>query len=280
MSELDMDVAGRVIETALEEDLDEHGDITSMAIVAAETGATGRLVTRKAGVICGLEVARLVFNVVDPSVEFAAFVDEGARVDPGLRVATVSGPARSILAAERTALNLLQHMSGVATVTAEAVDTVARTHAEIFDTRKTLPGLRALEKYAVAVGGGRNHRMGLFDTILLKDNHIKIAGGVTAAVAAVRAKHGHNVPIEVETETPAEVREALAAGVDIIMLDNMSAGEMIDAVRIVDGRATVEASGGITLDSVEETARTGVDRISMGALTDAARLDISLEIDF
>lgn len=275
---LDLAAARRVVDAALAEDLKAPGDITSEAVIGENVRAAGRLVAKEAGVVCGLDVARLVFEAVDEAIELRAETADGKRVVAGETFATVDGPARGILAAERTALNIMQHMSGIATLTAEAVARAAGTRARIFDTRKTLPGLRDLEKYAVAVGGGVNHRMGLFDAVLLKDNHISVAGGIAEAVAAVRARQGREAPIEVETETLDEVREALDAGADVIMLDNMGVDTIREAVSIVGGRATVEASGGIRPKDVEEIAATGVDRISIGELTDAPRLDISLEI--
>lgn len=276
---LDMAIARRVIETALAEDLGDDGDTTTAAVISEDARARGRLIAREAGVICGLDVAAMVFAVVDDSVVFKSEFVDGAGVKDGAELATVAGRAQPIFAAERTALNLLQHLSGVATVTARAVQSTAGTKARIFDTRKTLPGLRELEKYAVAVGGGINHRMGLFDGLLVKDNHLKLVGGVADAVACCRRQYGRAASIEVEAETLGQVEEALAAGVDVIMLDNMTIAQVKEAVRLVATRAVLEVSGGITPEDVEEMAWTGVDRISMGVLTDAARMDISLEID-
>jgi len=270
--------AARVVEIALKEDLDGETDVTSDAVIAPDLGATAVLVAREEGVVCGLPAARLAFSAVDESVAFEPAVNEGSEVAGGLVLARVTGPARSLLLAERTALNLLQHLSGVATLTSKAVRLAKGTRARIFDTRKTTPGLRLLEKYAVAVGGGCNHRMGLFDGILLKDNHIALAGGVERAVEAARGANGGRFEVEVEVETLDELAEALRAGADVIMLDNMSVKMMRRAVGMVGGAAVVEASGGIGLDRVEEVAATGVDRISIGSLTSGARLDIALEI--
>lgn len=276
---LDPDAARRVVEIALAEDLGGAGDITTHAVVDAGATAAARLIAKADGIVCGLDVARLAFSLVDASVAFEPRCEDGDAIVAGRTIAGVEGPARAILAAERTALNILQHLSGVATLTARAVRAAAGSRAEIYDTRKTLPGLRALAKYAVAVGGGVNHRPGLYGGILLKDNHIKVAGGIAAAVERVREAYGDEIPVEVEAETLAQVREALEAGAGTVMLDNMSIETMASAVALVGGRAVLEASGGITPADVEEVAATGVDRISMGALTDAVRLDISLEID-
>ncbi len=275
---LDVAAARRVIETALAEDLGAAGDITTDAVMGEDTMAAGRLIARQTGVVCGIDVARLVFESVDDRIRLDAETHDGARVDVDQTIARVAGPAKGILAAERTALNLLQHLSGIATLTSEAVARTAGTRAKILDTRKTLPGLRSLEKYAVTVGGGESHRRGLFDGVLLKDNHIALAGGIGPAMRSIKGSLGEDVSVEVEAETLDQVSEAVEAGADVIMLDNMSLEMMAEAVRLVAGRALLEASGGITLERVEEIAARGVDRISIGALTDAPRLDISLEI--
>lgn len=275
---MDMEQVRGIVELALAEDLGAVGDITTDAVVDATVEVKARLIAKRDGVICGLPVAALVFEKVDDSIVFEPRVGDGSQVAAGAAIGEVSGPARGILAAERTALNLLQHMSGIATVTAEAVARAAGTPARIYDTRKTEPGIRCLEKYAIALAGGFNHRAGLYDGVLIKDNHIAVAGGISRAIAVVRSARGDSAPIEVETESLAEVQEALAADADAIMLDNMDAEQIADAVRLIAGRVVVEASGGIGLEDVEEIAATGVDRISMGALTDAPRLDISLEI--
>jgi nicotinate-nucleotide pyrophosphorylase (carboxylating) len=236
-------------------------------------------VLEEPGVVCGLPVVRAVFATLDPDVRFETLVDEGARLaDVPARIATVEGVARAVLTGERTALNLLGRLCGIATLTARYVDLVAGTGTTILDTRKTTPGLRALEKYAVRCGGGENHRAGLYDAILLKENHIRIAGGIAPAVAALR--NGSRPAVEVEAESPAEVEEALAAGVERILLDNMTPEQVRSAVELVDGRAQLEASGGVSLATVRAYAETGVDFISVGALTHSARsLHVSLEVE-
>jgi nicotinate-nucleotide pyrophosphorylase (carboxylating) len=233
------------------------------------------VLVKEPGVVCGLGAAAEAF--AELGVRFEPLVEEAARVEPG-PIAEVEGPARGVLTAERLALNLLGRLSGIATLTRRYVDTIAGTGAAILDTRKTTPGLRTLEKHAVACGGGTNHRFGLDDGILIKDNHLRVAGGVTAAVTRMRAA-GTGLPIEVESETLEQVCEALDAGADAILLDNMTPAELREAVAIVGGRAKLEASGGVTLDTVREIAETGVDFISVGALTHSARsLDVSLEV--
>jgi nicotinate-nucleotide pyrophosphorylase (carboxylating) len=260
----------------LREDVGD-GDLTTELVVPSEAICEAALLVKEAGVVCGLEPAELVFREFD-SVEFEALAADGDLVEPVTRVARVSGPARPILTAERTALNLVGRLSGIATLTRRFVDAVEGTGAEILDTRKTTPGLRVLEKYAVSRGGGRNHRFGLYDGILIKDNHLRIAGSITAAVERARQAAGDRL-VEVEAETLADVREALAAGADWILLDNMSLADQREAVGLVDGRAKLEASGGVTLDTVREIASTGVDFVSVGALTHSApSLDISLEV--
>jgi nicotinate-nucleotide pyrophosphorylase (carboxylating) len=266
------------IDTLVEEWLAEDvgdGDLTTEHLIPAETSCEAALLVKEPGVVCGLEVAEAAF----PQVSFDALVADGDVVQGGTEVALLSGPARPILTGERTALNLLGRLSGIATLTRRFVDAIEGTGAEILDTRKTTPGLRALEKYAVRCGGGRNHRFGLDDGILVKDNHLRAAGGVRPAVELLRAA-GTGLPIEVEAETLDDVREAVAAGAEQILLDNMSPALMREAVELVDGKATLEASGGVTLDTVREIAETGVDFISVGALTHSARsLDVSLEIE-
>ena len=272
----------RLIDLALDEDL-TGGDVTSLATVPAGVQATGVLLVKEPGVISGLAPASDVFARVDPGVTFLPLVEDGAWVEPGTVIATVEGPARAILAGERVSLNLLQRLSGIATITASFVDAVAGTRARIVDTRKTTPGLRALEKAAVRAGGGSNHRFGLGDGVLIKDNHLAAVGGrdrVARAVKAARAYAPHTLKIEVEVTTLEEVREAVAAGADVILLDNMSLVEMTQAVAIVAGRALLEASGGVRIESVRAIAETGVDFISVGALTHSATaLDISLDFD-
>ena len=233
---------------------------------------------KQAGVVCGLEVARRVFFLLDPKVQFESKVSEGTKVQVGDVVATISGPSRSILSGERVALNLMQHMSGVATQTARMVERVAGTKAVIVDTRKTTPGMRVLEKYAVRMGGGTNHRFNLADGVLIKDNHIVAAGGITNAVNNARKMVPHTLKIEVETTNFEEIQEALEAGADIIMLDNMSCADMKKAVGLIAGRAKAEASGNMGSRDIREVAEAGVDLISIGALTHSVEaLDISLQ---
>ncbi len=259
-----------------------RGDLTTEAVVLPGVRARGRFVAKQDLVVAGLEVADAVFAVLDSSVEIEAFVTDGDRVSAGEIFARVDGPAEVLLAAERTALNLLQHLSGIATLTRAFVEAVAGTHAQIVDTRKTLPGLRMLQKYAVVVGGGRNHRFGLDDGILIKDNHIALAGSVRTAVERARKHAGHMHKIEVEVSNMDDLREALDARADIILLDNMSPEMVREAVRVVRERAPevlVEASGGITLENVRAYAEAGVDFISIGALTHSApAADISMKL--
>jgi nicotinate-nucleotide pyrophosphorylase (carboxylating) len=269
----------RKIEEWLEEDIGS-GDISTMATIPEQERGTGILYAKEAGIIAGLPVAEQVFWAIDPSLSFQALVAEGTRVEKGQQIAEVSGSVRSILSGERLALNLLQRLSGIATRTSEYVQAIAGTNARVVDTRKTTPGLRFLEKYAVRVGGGHNHRFALYDAVMIKDNHIKGAGGISQAVAAARSVIPHTMKIEVETESLAEVQEALQAGADIIMLDNMPLEQMKEAVQLIAGRAIVEASGGVTLETIRPIAETGVDVISVGALTHSVRaLDISLDLN-
>ena len=255
-----------VIRTALQEDI-HYLDTTTDLMIPADARASARFLAKAEGVVCGLDVALRVFALLDDAFEAEVYLPEGSHVSPGDLIARVKGHTRALLEGERTALNLLQHMSGIATATAKAVEKVRGTRAVITDTRKTLPGLRALQKYAVTVGGGKNHRFNLSDGAMLKDNHIDAAGGIPQAVAAIREKLGHMVKLEVETRNLDEVRQALDAGADIIMLDNMDCPSMAEAVRIVDGRALLEASGGIREETLRPVAETGVDIISIGALT-------------
>jgi nicotinate-nucleotide pyrophosphorylase (carboxylating) len=269
-----------LIESALREDLGERGDITSLAVApSGERAAT--LWSKDTGILAGGEVFAAVFRTVDPGVRVSVERAEGAPLAPGDRVARVTGSARSLLVAERTALNFLSFLSGIATAAARLA-ALARTtgHAEILDTRKTIPGMRVLSKYAVAVGGGRNHRMGLFDMVLIKDNHIDAAGSVEAAVKAARARWADEFRIEVECRTDAEVDAALAARADIIMLDNMDDARMARAVRRIAGAAKVEASGNMSAERIPAVSATGVDYISVGALTHSVRaFDFSLKLD-
>ncbi|HEX8083814.1 MAG TPA: carboxylating nicotinate-nucleotide diphosphorylase [Solirubrobacteraceae bacterium] len=267
---LDRDLVRR----ALAEDVGD-GDATTLATVPEDARARAEIVQKAPGVVFGLELAEAVFRELDPGVVFERRVEEGAWREGG-DVAVVSGRARALLTAERTALNLLQRLSGVATATARAVREVEGTGARVLDTRKTTPGLRALEKAAVAAGGGTNHRFGLFDAMLIKENHAAMAGGVGAAVRAARAARP-DLPLEVECRDEAEVREALEAGAPRLLLDNMPPDQLRATVELVAGRAELEASGGITLDNLREVAETGVDYISLGALTHSApALDLSL----
>ena len=269
-----------LVDLALTEDIGP-GDITSLSTVAPGATAEGVMIAKQAGVISGIDVAAYVFERVDPEVIFIPKVANGTRVEAGQVIAALEGNARSVLAGERVALNLLQRLSGVATLTSEYVAAVAGTNASIVDTRKTTPGLRALEKAAVRDGGGRNHRLGLSDGVLIKDNHLAAIGGadrVTRAIGLAKARAPHTAKVEVEVTTLAEAEEAAVAGADIIMLDNMSVVEMTEAVRIIAKRSLVEASGGVRLDTVGAIAATGVDIISVGALTHSApALDISLK---
>jgi nicotinate-nucleotide pyrophosphorylase (carboxylating) len=267
------------IDLALAEDIGA-GDVTTLSTVPAQATASGVMLVKQTGVLSGLEAARYVFTRIDPSIDIRWLADDGDAVAAGTVIVNLEGPARTLLTAERTALNLLQRLSGVATATAAYVAAVAGTQARIIDTRKTTPGLRALEKQAVRHGGGHNHRFGLSDGVLIKDNHLAAIGGadrVTKAVQAARENAPHTMKIEVEVTTMAETAEAADAGADVILLDNMSLEQMAEAVRIVAGRALTEASGGVRLDTVRGIAETGVDLISVGALTHSApALDISL----
>jgi nicotinate-nucleotide pyrophosphorylase (carboxylating) len=266
------------VAAALREDLGRAGDITSQLTIPAGKTATGRLVARKPGRIAGLICAEAAFRLVDPKVTFAVSTPDGSDVAGGALLATVSGPARSILTAERVALNFLGPLSGTATATAALVKAVDGTGARIVCTRKTLPGLRVLQKYAVRCGGGFNHRFGLDDAAMVKDNHIAAAGGIAPALAALRAGLGHMVRIEVEVDSIAQLEEALAHGADTILLDNMSLEDLRRAVTLAKGKAVLEASGNVTLQTVRAIAETGVEYISSGAITHSApNLDIGLD---
>jgi nicotinate-nucleotide pyrophosphorylase (carboxylating) len=268
-----------IVAAALAEDIGP-GDVTSELVIPPDAMACGRFLAKQPGILCGLDVAVECFRQVDPCVQFERLLGEGAPFEAGVDLATVTGPARSLLAAERVSLNFLQHLCGVATLTREFVARAAGTRARIVDTRKTTPGLRQLEKRAVRAGGGYNHRFALYDGILLKDNHIAIAGGITEAVSAARGRAPHTLKIEVEVTSVAQLREALAAGADVALLDNMTLEQMEEAVAHGAGRIMLEASGGISLDNVAAVAATGVDLISVGALTHSARAtDISLELE-
>lgn len=267
-----------VIKTALNEDIN-YIDTTTDLMIPEKARSKARFLAKAEGVLCGIDVALRVFALLDPTFQATVYKKDGDRVQPGDVIAEVEGSTRFLLKGERTALNLLQHLSGVATATDRCVRIVKGTNASIADTRKTLPGLRSLQKYAVTVGGGRNHRFNLSDGAMLKDNHIDAAGGITAAVTAIRGKLGHMVKLEVETRNLAEVKEALEAGADVIMLDNMDCPAMAEAVKLVGGKALLEASGGITDETLRAVAETGVDIISIGALTHSVKaLDISMKI--
>jgi nicotinate-nucleotide pyrophosphorylase (carboxylating) len=272
-------VAESLVRAALLEDIGHGGDLTTDAIVDAKQRATARIVARHSGIVAGLPFGLIAFRLLDDRVEVETRVGEGERVEPGGIVAEISALARTILTGERTALNLLGRLSGIATATRTLVDLVAGTHAKIADTRKTTPGLRALERYAVACGGGRNHRFGLDDAVLIKDNHLVLAGSVRAAIDGTRARVGHTIKIEVEVENFDQLREALTQPIDAVLLDNMTPEQLAEAVRIVNGRVVTEASGGVTAQNVAEIAATGVDVISVGWITHSApALDFSLEM--
>lgn len=272
----------KIIRDALDEDI-QSGDITTKAIIPELVFGNGKFLIKADGVIAGLNVARKVFQAVDEEIVFSQLVNDGKKVNRGEIVAEVIGKASSILTAERTTLNFLQRMSGIATMTNKFVEEISHTKAKILDTRKTVPGLRLLDKEAVRLGGGKNHRIGLFDMFLIKDNHIEIAGSITKAIEACRnfqRTKNLNLKIEVETKNLDEVKEALACNFDIIMLDNFTIDLTKKAVEIIGGKCFVEASGNINLENVKEVAETGVDFISVGALTHSVKaLDISLEVE-
>jgi nicotinate-nucleotide pyrophosphorylase (carboxylating) len=267
-----------LVRAALLEDLGRAGDLTTDAIVPAEARAETALVARKPGVVAGLDLAILAFRLVDPAIAATVVRADGAKVAPGDLIAEIAGPTRGMLTAERTALNFLCHLSGVATATNAIVEAVRGHKASVVCTRKTMPGLRTVQKYAVRVGGGANHRFGLDDAVLIKDNHVAAAGGIAQAVARARAGVGHLVKIELEVDTLDQLREALAVNVDAVLLDNMDVATMREAVNTVGGRAVTEASGGITLASAPAIAATGVDLLSAGWLTHSTTaLDIGLD---
>lgn len=267
-----------LVEDALAEDLGRRGDVTSQATIPADMQAQLQIKARQAGVICGMDLARLSFALVDAQIEFVAQVHDGETVTAGAVLATVRGNARHLLTAERTALNFMTHLSGIATATRQIVDSVAQYPAQITCTRKTIPGLRIVQKYAVRCGGGRNHRLGLDDAILIKDNHIAIAGDIKTAIEQAQHFAGHLIPIEVEVDTLEQLEQALEAGVSLVLLDNMSPETLSQAVAMCKGRAKTEASGGITPETVQAAASTGVDFIAMGYLTHSTTaLDIGLD---
>lgn len=275
----DMEIVDEVILRALREDM-PFGDMTTDSTISDDSVCLAKLIAKEDGVIAGLEVCIRAFTLLDAASECHKLISDGDFVAAGSVILTVSGKTRALLKAERTALNLLQRMSGIATVTRAFVNKLEGTKAKIVDTRKTAPGLRYLDKYSVRAGGGANHRFGLSDGVLIKDNHIAAAGGIAAAIKLARANVPHTLRVEVETESLEMVQEAIDAGADIIMLDNMDNEEMRRAVKLIDGRALTEASGNVTLEKVASIAKTGVDLISCGALTHSVRaMDISMRIE-
>jgi nicotinate-nucleotide pyrophosphorylase (carboxylating) len=278
LSPLPMVMIEPSVRAALLEDLGRAGDLTTDSIVSADARTRTALVARQAGVVAGLDFAAAAFRLIDPAIEMVVALPDGSRLRPGDVIATISGPARGILTAERTALNFLCHLSGVASGTRGIADAIAGTRAQVCCTRKTMPGLRFAQKYAVRVGGGSNHRFGLDDAVLIKDNHVAIAGGVRAAVERARAGVGHLVKIELEVDTLAQLEEALTLKVDAVLLDNMDPNTLRQAVGLVDGRAITEASGRIRPDTAPAIAASGVDLLSVGWLTHSAVvLDIGLD---
>lgn len=268
-----------LIKTALMEDIN-YMDAAADNLIPPEHQSSAYYVAKDSGVVCGIEVAKRVFELVGGDVSFNILINDGAKVKKGDIIARLEGSTLTLLKGERTALNLLQHMSGIATATNKCVELVSGTNASVTDTRKTLPGLRGIQKYAVTVGGGKNHRYNLSDAAMLKDNHIDAYGSITAAVAELRKHIGHTVKIEVEVRNLEELREALATNVEIIMLDNMNCEQMAEAVKITNGAALLEASGNITLDNIAKVAKTGVDIISLGALTHSVKcFDVSMKIE-
>lgn len=267
-----------IITTALMEDIN-YIDAAADNLIPPDHKSSAYYVAKDTGVVCGIEIAKRVFDLAGGDVDFRILIQDGTKVNKGNIIAEMDGSTLTLLKGERTALNILQHMSGIATATNKCVELVAGTNASVTDTRKTLPGLRALQKYAVTVGGGKNHRYNLSDAAMLKDNHIDAYGGITPAVAELRKKIGHTVKIEVEVRTLDELREALDNKVEIIMLDNMNCDEMRQAVEITDGKALLEASGNITAENIRAVAETGVNIISLGALTHSVKcFDISMKI--
>ncbi|MBB4283719.1 nicotinate-nucleotide pyrophosphorylase (carboxylating) [Agrobacterium tumefaciens] len=269
-----------LVRNALLEDLGLAGDITSAAVIPADHRSVVVMAAREPGVIAGLDAADLAFQLVDPAIAMKRHVQDGATVAPGDIIATIEGPSRGLLTAERTALNFLGHLSGIASVTAKIVAAIAGSKASVACTRKTTPGLRALEKYAVRAGGGMNHRFALYDAVLIKDNHIAVAGGVREAIRRARQGVGHLVKIEVEVDTLAQLRDVMDEGVDAVLLDNMTPEQLREAVGIVAGRAITEASGRINPQTAAAIAATGIDLISVGWLTHSAPvLDIGLDFE-
>lgn len=267
-----------LIKTALLEDIN-YVDITTDYLIPEDQENEAKFLAKADGVLCGIEVALRVFTLIQPDFQYEVFIHDGEEVKKGDIIAKIKGKTRTILKGERTALNLLQHMSGISSMTNRIVKIVEGTNASIADTRKTLPGMRPLQKYAVTVGGGKNHRFNLSDAAMLKDNHVDAGGGITNAVTKLRTKLGHMAKVELEVRTLDELREALSVDVDVIMLDNMDNDTMREAVKIADGKALLEASGGITEETIRDVEETGVDIISIGALTHSVKaFDISLKI--
>lgn len=267
------------LRAALAEDLGSAGDVTSHAVIPANAIFNGQLMAREAGVICGVEIAQRIFHILDSHIQFQPHITDGALVPFSTPLASITGHARSILAGERVALNFLGHLSGIATSTHTYAELIRHTKARVTCTRKTTPGLRAFEKYAVACGGGSNHRYNLDDAILIKDNHIAVAGGIRPALLAAQKAAGHLMPVEIEVDTLAQLDEALACGAKIILLDNMAPEMLREAVAITASRAVLEASGGVNLNTIQAIAETGVDYISIGKLTTAiTQLDIGLDV--
>ena len=268
-----------IIKKAIDEDIN-YVDVTTDYLIPDDSVSDAYYIAKDTGILCGIEIAKRVFELVGNDVDFNILINDGSEVKKGDIIARMYGSTKTLLKGERTALNILQHMSGIATATNKCVKLVEGTNAHITDTRKTLPGLRRLQKYAVTVGGGKNHRYNLSDGAMLKDNHIDAYGGITPAISALREKIGHMVKIEVEVRTLDELKEALAAGADIIMLDNMSCDMMKEAVAITSGKVPLEASGNITTENIRQVAETGVDIISLGALTHSVKcFDISMRIE-
>jgi nicotinate-nucleotide pyrophosphorylase (carboxylating) len=271
-------VVDDAVARALREDLGDAGDITSAATIPASATSRAVIAARKPGVIAGVDAVRAAFRQVDPAINVTVEAGDGAQVEQGDVLISLDGPSRGVLSAERVALNFLGHLSGVATATAALVDAVAGTKAKITCTRKTTPGLRALEKYAILCGGGRNHRFGLYDAVMIKDNHIAAAGGIAPALAAAKSALGHMVKVEIEIDRLNQLEEAIAGGADIILLDNMSTDDMKQAVDINQARTILEASGNVTVKTVRAIAETGVDIISSGWITHSApSLDVGLD---
>lgn len=272
-------ITDEIIERALREDIN-YVDAATDYLLDDDDVSTARFVAKASGVLCGIDIAVRVFEILDKDISVQINIKDGGKVNKGEVIAVVTGKTKAILKAERTALNILQHMSGIASETAKYAECCKGTNAHVTETRKTLPGLRAIEKYAVTVGGGKNHRYNLSDAAMLKDNHIDAYGSITKAVEALRSKIGHMIKIEVEVRNEDELREALACNADVIMLDNMTCEQMKKCVEIADGKAVLEASGNVTLENMTEVAATGVDIISVGALTHSVKaFDISLKID-